>query len=226
VQWLLGTVAMLSLLALIPPTRTFATVLLVLMLPVAGLRWFHTCRLTDGSAARAAFATMASLLMVIVGVALSPTPPVAGPATTATPAGTPAPAPASTPVDQPPAAFAPARRITAHLWREIAKNPAGHAGERIVIYGQVTQFDAATGTGSFRANVDGVAHQAESGFADYPTNTVLDGDAGMLADLVQGDTFKAEATVAGADTYQNTMGGSMTVPELTVTSITTTGSAN
>jgi hypothetical protein len=148
-----------------------------------------------------------------------------------TPAGAP-PAPAQPAAPAPPAEPAapapltPAQPITPHEWKEIAKDPAGHTGERIVIYGQITQFDANTGTDSFRANVDAVNHDPQYGAVDYPTNTILDGDAGMLSDLVQGDTFQAEATVTGADTYTTSMGGSLTVPELAVTNITSTGSAN
>lgn len=216
VQRLLCGVAALSVLALIPGTRTFATVMLVLLIPVAGSEWFRTRRLTDGTPARAALAAAAAFVMAIIGIAISPTP--QGPTATS-PA-------ASAPAAQPAAPLAPAQPITAHEWQKIAKDPAGHNGQRIVIYGEVTQFDASTGTGSFRANVDGIPHDSQSGFITYPTNTMLDGDPSTLSDLVQGDTFKAEATVAGADTYTNTMGGSMTAPELTVTRITTTGVVN
>lgn len=51
----------------------------------------------------------------------------------------------------------------AREWALIAKSPDQHAGERIIVYGEVTQFDAATGTSAFRANVDGVAHPLRYG---------------------------------------------------------------
>jgi hypothetical protein len=129
----------------------------------------------------------------------------------------------STPVYTP---LAPAQAITNYQWREIAMNPAGHVGERIVVYGQVTQFDANAGGTSFRANVDAIVHNPDRGLVDYPTNTMFSGDAGILIDLVQGDTFKADATVAGANTYQNSTGGSLTVPQLTATKIVITSAAN
>jgi hypothetical protein len=125
----------------------------------------------------------------------------------------------------PPTPPEPAQPITARDWALIAKDPASHAGKRIVVYGQVTQFDAATGTSSFRANVDGVAHEVRYGYADYETNTVLVGTAELLKDLVNDDLFRAEATVTGPYSYETTMGGQLTVSKLEVTAIKVTGSA-
>jgi hypothetical protein len=45
------------------------------------------------------------------------------------------------------------KAITARDWAKIAKDPGSHVGEAIIVYGEVTQFDAATGTQVFRANV-------------------------------------------------------------------------
>lgn len=98
----------------------------------------------------------------------------------------------------------PPRAITARGWAKIAKDPDSHVGEAQIVYGKVTQFDAATGTNAFRANVDGVKHQVSYGYADYPTNTMLT-DGADLSDLVEGDLFQAEAVVAGSVSYQNTM---------------------
>lgn len=124
----------------------------------------------------------------------------------------------------PPAPPAPARAITAREWALIAKSPDQHTGERIIVYGEVTQFDAATGASTFRANVDGIAHRVRYGYADYETNTVLAGSATLLEDLVADDLFRAEATVQGSLSYRTTMGGTITVPKLEVTAITVTGS--
>ncbi|MCB0915279.1 MAG: hypothetical protein KDC23_06180 [Actinobacteria bacterium] len=38
-------------------------------------------------------------------------------------------------------------------WALIAKDPEAHAGESYLVFGEVTQFDSATGTSAFRANV-------------------------------------------------------------------------
>lgn len=150
------------------------------------------------------------LLIVVIGAAGSSTTP------TTTAAGTdahPAAAPAT-----------PPKAITAHDWALIAKDPDSHVGEAVIVYGEVTQFDSATGTGEFRANVDGVKHPVSYGFADYPTNTVLSGDVSALGNLVQGDLFQADAVVAGSVSYQNTMGGSLSAPKLTVLKVTVIGS--
>jgi hypothetical protein len=125
----------------------------------------------------------------------------------------------------PPAPPEPAKAISARDWALIAKDPSSHTGERIIVYGQVKQFDAATGTSAFRANVDGVAHKVRYGYADYETNTYVSGTADLLKDLVNDDLFRAEATVSGAYSYETTMGGQITVPKLEVTAIKVTGSA-
>ncbi|WP_344112818.1 hypothetical protein [Kribbella alba] len=116
------------------------------------------------------------------------------------------------------------KKITSRQWKLIAKSPDAHIGEAIIIYGRVAQFDAATGTDSFRADVDGVRHRPSYGYVDYPTNTVLAGDVLELADLVEDDLFTAKVTVSGSLSYDTQIGGETTVPSLRVTSITVTGS--
>jgi hypothetical protein len=138
-------------------------------------------------------------LLVLVGVTAPPTP--------------------STPAEP----LAPAKSISARDWQLIAKDPTAHVGERVIVFGDVAQFDAATGATTFRANVDGVEHKPEYGVTDYPTNMVLTGEGDLLKPLVQGDLFKAEVTVAGANSYDTQIGGSTTAPELTVTQLDVIG---
>lgn len=146
-------------------------------------------------------------------------------------AATPAPAAASIPasVAQPAAEVvqelpaapvlppAPAKPITERQWSLVAKSPASHVGDRIVVFGKVTQFDAATGTGVFRANVGAKKLTVSYGFVNYPTNTMISGDVNGLANLVEGDIFRGEATVIGPYSYATTLGGNMTVPALNMT---------
>ncbi|MDT7725942.1 MAG: hypothetical protein QOI21_2518 [Actinomycetota bacterium] len=115
------------------------------------------------------------------------------------------------------------RRITAREWQLIAKNPDSHISERISIYGKVAQFDSATGTNGFRANVDGVVHPSEYGYVSYDTNTFLLGSESDLANLVEDDTFKADVTVLGSYSYGTQIGGNTTAPSLQVNSVTVTG---
>lgn len=144
----------------------------------------------------------------------------AAPAPVFAPEPAPAPVIAAPVVEGPPE---PARKISAREWQLIAKDPGSHIGERVIVYGQVTQFDASTGTEGFRANVDGVVHKPKYGFADYDTNTILGGDEGLLREVVQGDLFKAEVTVLGAYTYETTLGGQLTVPKLQITKVDVIG---
>jgi hypothetical protein len=134
--------------------------------------------------------------------------------------------------DPAPATTAPApkpvyRALTSRTWAQIAKDPDAHAGETYVVYGEVTQFDAATGQSAFRADVGGVRQYPDDiGFVDYPTNTVLDGDATELSPVVENDLFTAKVVVTGSLSYDTQIGGSTTVPELQVDSITVTGHAS
>lgn len=125
-----------------------------------------------------------------------------------------------------PAPQAPAQAIKARDWQLIAKDPNAHIGERIVVYGQVMQFDSNTSALSFRANVDGVVHKPSYGYADYPTNTMLTGIGGAdLSQVVVDDLFKAEVTVLGALDYETAMGGQLSVPNLSVSKIEVIGQA-
>jgi hypothetical protein len=114
----------------------------------------------------------------------------------------------------------PHREVSARDWQLIAKSPDSHIGERIVLHGHVTQFDAATGLDAFRASVDAVRHSRSY---EYDTNTILRGTATQLADVVNGDMFRAEVTVRGSYSYETTMGGMLTVPVLGIDAIEVTG---
>lgn len=108
----------------------------------------------------------------------------------------------------------PAIPISQRQWQLIAKDPDAHRGERIVVYGEVTQLDAATGQGAMRASVHGEPEAENSG-----TNTYVVADRAVLSGLVEGDTFRADATVVGAQSYDTQIGGTTTAPELEVTAL-------
>jgi hypothetical protein len=118
------------------------------------------------------------------------------------------------------------KNISARQWALIAKSPDAHDSEHIIVYGQVKQFDSATGDDSFLADVDGVRHPMEYGYVDYPTNTLLYGNADALRNLVEGDLFIAKVRVAGSESYDTQIGGNTTVPKLQITSIKVTGTAD
>lgn len=124
-----------------------------------------------------------------------------------------------------PAPPAPPRQYAAlddRTWALIAKDPDAHVGESYLVFGEVTQFDSATGTSAFRANV-AAANVCEYGFFDGD-NTVLQAATGVdLADVVTDDVFAAQVTVMGSLSYDTSIGGSTTVPRLQVDSIEVQG---
>lgn len=132
----------------------------------------------------------------------------------------PAPAPAlkaATPTPKPKPSPAPSyATLTARQWLKVAKDPDAHAGERYVVHGVVTQFDAATGRDAFRADIDG---PRRSDRYDYETNTIVNVASADASDLVEGDEFTASVEVVGGYTYETAIGGQATAPELTAAKI-------
>jgi hypothetical protein len=120
----------------------------------------------------------------------------------------------------------PAQHVNTREWRAIAADPAGHGDARVVLWGRVTGFDPAVDASSFTANVDSARHTPANGTVNYPTPVVLHGDPSMLAKVVTGYIFTAEATVnTPARTGGTAQPGATTataVPELTVTKLTIT----
>lgn len=108
-------------------------------------------------------------------------------------------------------------RLTARQWSKIAKDPDAYTGRTYVVHGVVTQFDAATGRDTFRANVDGITHTLAY---DYPTNVVLDNAGADLDELVNDDHFTASVQVLGGITYATALGGTTTAPQLAVHRLT------
>ena len=112
--------------------------------------------------------------------------------------------------------------IDGRTWELIARDPDAHEGELIRIYGCLTQADSATGIDTVRANVDGEPH---GDWFEYDVNTIIS-DVTLpndLVNVVQGDLFVAEVTVAGSYSYDTQIGGSTTVPLLRLHSIAVTG---
>jgi hypothetical protein len=117
--------------------------------------------------------------------------------------------------------FAP---LTARAFEVLAKNPDAQIGNAYIIYGEVTQFDAATGTDTFRADIGATKSKIQYKMADYDQNSMLTGDAATLADTVEGDCFQAKVICKGSFSYDTQIGGSTTVPKFEVVSIKRYGS--
>ncbi|MCP2360020.1 hypothetical protein HD597_007040 [Nonomuraea thailandensis] len=116
------------------------------------------------------------------------------------------------------------RPLTTRGFDKLVKDPDAYADRQYVIYGEVRQFDAATGNDRFLANTGPVKLQASSGYTDFEQNTELRGTKSRLADVVEGDLFQAYVTVIGSFSYETQMGGSTTVPAFTIDRIKVYGS--
>ncbi|MEO3743108.1 hypothetical protein [Plantactinospora sp. B5E13] len=136
----------------------------------------------------------------------------------ATPTGTPTatPTPAATPTTSKPSARPTYRTLSARQWKLLAKDPDSYVGRTYLVYGVVTQFDAATGDDTFRADV-GPKNMADDW--DYETNTLLTGTTRQLRNVVDDDEFRANVTVLGSFSYDTQVGGNTTVPLLRIDSI-------
>lgn len=105
----------------------------------------------------------------------------------------------------------------------IVKNPGAAVGRKVVVYGRVTQFDAATGTSQFLARTSPFVPDS---VYDYDQNTLVVGDtSALIQDVVEDDLVTMHAEVLGSFTYDTQAGGSTTVPKLQVNLIEVTGSA-
>jgi hypothetical protein len=105
----------------------------------------------------------------------------------------------------------------------LVKNPDGKKGEKVTLFGTITQFDAATGTCVFRANIENVQ---EASSYDYAQNSLFAGGDGKkscptLSNFVQGNYVQISATVLGAYSYDTQNGGNTTVPSFLVDNVVT-----
>ncbi|OZC83435.1 hypothetical protein CH282_15900 [Rhodococcus sp. 06-418-1B] len=95
----------------------------------------------------------------------------------------------------------------------LSKNPDANRGKKMVVYGQVAQFDAMTGAGLFRADV------GASPGSGYDLNVLVTGDAVTLAPVVQGNYVTIYGVLTGSQTYENPFGGSATAATMTASII-------
>lgn len=142
--------------------------------------------------------------------------------TTATPTPTPtptkaAPKPKPKPKPKPVKAVAVDKRTMA----KIIKSPDNYVGKKYIVYGEITQFDSATGTDTFLANT-AYKNTTSYGFFDGE-NALYTGDEDRLSDFVEGDVFRASVTVVSSFTYDTQIGGSTTVPMFQIDSIKRVG---
>lgn len=148
------------------------------------------------------------------------------------PAEEPTAEPTEEPTEEPSATAEPAPQkksyatLSSRKFKLLTKDPDSYIGKTYVIYGEITQFDAATGTDTFRADTGPKKLRISYGYVDYDQNSFLQGVESKLKKLVEGDCFKAKVTVLGSFSYDTQAGGNTTVPLFQVDSISVYGSTD
>src|SRR5690606_60034 len=96
----------------------------------------------------------------------------------------------------------------------IGKSPDDHIGEQVILYGTITQLDAATGKCFVRVSI---SHAPQDDWYDYEHNSVGfagdgESDCPVLDPFVADDEVKLWVTIGGSLSYDTQIGGSTTVP--------------
>ena len=124
----------------------------------------------------------------------------------------------------------PAKKVYTHLtsraFKQLVKDPDSYIGKTYYIYGEITQFDAATGTEMFLAAVGPKKLRKSYGYVSYPQPAFLNGTGSQLKKYVLGDLFTAKVTVLGSYSYDTQAGGRTTVPQFQIDSISRYGSVD
>lgn len=105
---------------------------------------------------------------------------------------------------------------------KVVRDPDSYAGKKYVVYGEVTQFDSATGTDAFRADV------AHADIRDYGywiggDNAIVSAGVADISNVIEGDIVKMYVEVTGSISYDTQIGGNTTVPAFEVNIIKVIG---
>lgn len=113
-------------------------------------------------------------------------------------------------------------RIDEHTFAEIVRNADAHKNRKIVIYGNVVQADAGTGTSRFRANTAATQYW---NWYDFDQNAIISAnDPALVSRVLEDDLVEMFVEVKGALSYSTTLGGETTAPEFTVNMLNVYGS--
>jgi hypothetical protein len=161
-------------------------------------------------------------------VAVHPTQtPTSRPASTAKPTVTPLPTPASTPAPTSEPTLAPTvapttfAKLTSRAWSQLVKAPDNYLGKGYQVWACISQFDAATGTDTFRGEAS--YKNQEYWYVDSD-NAFFSGSTDQLAPFVNDDVVYMKVLSLGSYTYDTQIGGSTTVPLFEVVTISRKGS--
>ncbi len=143
------------------------------------------------------------------------------------PGSSPAPSVTSTPEPTPAPTKKPAaikyQKVSDRTWSKIMKSPDKYLTDAFQVWACITQFDAATGGDTFRAQALG--KRTQYWYIDGD-NALFTGDEDKLADYVEGDVVSMNVLGGGSFSYDTQIGGSTTVPWFLVQSIKHRGSCD
>lgn len=163
----------------------------------------------DGLAAANPSSTLSSPVQGTTAPTLDPT---HEPTPASTPDPTPEPTPESTPKPKP-VTYA---KLSDRSWAKVTKSPDKYLGKTYVLWACITQFDAATGTDSFRADASNKRRE----YWYEGVNTMFTGTAAQLEDVVTDDIVLMNVKSLGSFSYDTQIGGNTTVPHFEVEKIT------
>lgn len=97
----------------------------------------------------------------------------------------------------------------------LVKNPDATLGQNFIAYGNITQFDAATGRCGFLASISSAMKEFSY---EYEYNSIHSAEepCAILDPIVQGDSVKLWLTSTGSYSYDTQIGGNTTVPSFEV----------
>lgn len=138
----------------------------------------------------------------------------AAPTSEPAPTTEPAPTPEPTPAEVSEADLSEYEELDERSLAQIVKAPDDHFGRQVIVYGTITQLDAATGPCFVRVSI---AHAPQNEWYDYEHNSVGfagDGESEcpVLDPLVADDEVKMWVTIGGSFSYDTQIGGNTTVP--------------
>lgn len=101
--------------------------------------------------------------------------------------------------------------VTAEEWEAFMRDPDSRAGDGIVFYAEVFQFDTNTNTGtdSFLANAGPQQPAGEFALQDSVIITLF---CSAGSGIAEGDVLPVEGSVGGVQEYETLIGGDNSVP--------------
>lgn len=110
--------------------------------------------------------------------------------------------------------------LTSRDWAKVVKAPDTYLGKGYKLWACIAQFDAATGTDTFRGN----ASWHKETYWYKGSNSFFVGVEAQLADFLTGDVVAMNVIGLGSYSYDTQTGGNTTVPLFEVVTIKHAGS--